>query len=155
MPPAEAELAASGLELGAAIPPIGQYSPVTVAGSTAYTSGVVALQTPGFQLLYPGRLGADLDVAQGKLAARGAMLCTLANLRAELGSLDRIARFLKITGYIQTEASVLGLPAVLDGASEVLSELFPEEPLPARCAVGVYALPGGASVEIDCVVLLR
>jgi enamine deaminase RidA (YjgF/YER057c/UK114 family) len=144
-----------GLQTGPAVPPAGRYAPVCVAGEVAYTSGVVALRAPRWELQYPGRFGHDLDADQARLSARGAMLCTLANLRGALGSLDRIERFLRITGFVQTVAAVAGLPGVLDGASELAEQLFGTRALPARTALGVYALPGGASVELECTVLLR
>jgi enamine deaminase RidA (YjgF/YER057c/UK114 family) len=144
-----------GIEIGPPVPPIGRYSPVSVGGGFAYTSGVVALRAPDWALEYGGRFGEDLDAEQARLSARGAMLCTLANLRGALGSLDRIDRFLRITGYVQTTPAVTGLPGVLDGASELAWQLFGTAPLPARTALGVYALPGGASVELECTVLLR
>jgi enamine deaminase RidA (YjgF/YER057c/UK114 family) len=144
-----------GIETGPPVPPVGRYAPVCVAGNVAYTSGVVALQAPGWELQYPGRVGEDLDSAQARLSARGAMLCTLANLRGALGSLNRVERFLRITGFVQTGPVVTGLPGVLDGASELAELLFGAHALPARTALGVYALPGGASVELECTVLLR
>jgi enamine deaminase RidA (YjgF/YER057c/UK114 family) len=144
-----------GIEIGPPVPPVGRYSSAAIGGGIAYTSGVVALLAPDWKLQFGGRLGDDLTVEQARLAARGAMLCTLANLRGALGSLDRIERFLRITGYVQTTPAVTGLPGVLDGASELAEQLFGTETLPARTAVGVYALPGGASVELDCTVLLK
>lgn len=148
-------LAQLGIETGPPVPPIGRYAPVAVGGGVAYTSGVVALRAPDWVLEYGGRLGEDLTPEQARLAARGALLCTLANLRGALGSLDRIARFLRVTGYVQTTPTVTGLPGVLDGASEVIEPLFGADVLPARTAIGVYALPGGASVELDCTILLK
>ncbi len=144
-----------GLEIGPPVPPVGRYAAVTIAGDLAYTSGVVALRAPDWALQHGGRLGDDLDAAAARLSARGAMLCTLANLRGALGSLDRIERFVRITGFVQTTASVTGLPGVLDGASELAEQLFGADALPARSAIGVYALPGGASVELECTVRLR
>lgn len=148
-------VAALGIEVGPPVPPVGKYSAVAIAGDVAYTSGVVALKAPEWVLEYGGRFGDDLDAASARLSARGAMLCTLANLRGALGSLDRVDRFLRITGYIQTVPAVTGLPGVLDGASELAEQLFGAGSLPARSAIGVYALPGGASVELECTVQLR
>jgi enamine deaminase RidA (YjgF/YER057c/UK114 family) len=142
-----------GIEVGPPVPPIGLYAPVCIAGNIAYTSGVVALRAPNWDLEYGGRFGDDLSVEDARLAARGAILCTLANLKGELGSLDRIERFLRITGFVQSTPVAVGLPGVLDGASQVIEQLFGS--VPARAAIGVYALPGGASVELECTVLLR
>ena len=90
-----------------------------------------------------------------KLGARGAMLSTLGNLRGALGSLDRIARFLKITGFIRAVPGFVKTPPLMDGASELLRDIFGPDLLPARSAIGVSALPGNASVEIESVVLLE
>lgn len=143
------------IRLGPPIPPIGSYHGVVVDGGVVYTSGVVGLLAPDWTLLHPGRVGEDLTVEEAREGARAAMISTLANLRGELGELTRIRRFLKVTGYVQSAPTVTGLPSVLNGATDLLTEIFGPELLPARTAVGVYALPGGASVELDCVVALN
>lgn len=152
--PVEARLAELGVEVGPAAPPLGSYAPVVVDGGLAYTSGVVALVAPNWDLLHPGRVGADLDVATAAASARGAMLSTLANLRGALGTLDRLRRPIRVTGYVQSALTVAGLPGVLNGATDLLAELFGADALPARSAIGVAALPGGASVELECVFAL-
>jgi enamine deaminase RidA (YjgF/YER057c/UK114 family) len=152
--PIEARLVELGVEVGPAAPPLGSYAPVVVDGGLAYTSGVVALIAPSWDLLLPGRVGEDLDVATAALSARGAMLSTLANLRGALGTLDRVRRPLRVTGFVQAAPVVAGLPSVLNGATDLLAELFGPHALPARSAIGVAALPGGASVELECVFAL-
>jgi enamine deaminase RidA (YjgF/YER057c/UK114 family) len=146
-------------ELGIVIPdPLpagGLYSSIVVDGDLAYTAGTVAVEGPPLKLAYAGTLGGDLSVEDGQRSARGAMLSTLGNLRGALGSLDRIDRFVRLVGYVRAAPDFTGPPAVLDGASELLRDLFGAELLPARTAIGVAALPGGASVEVDTVVRLK
>lgn len=146
----EARLDRLGIVVGPAAPPIGSYAPVVMDAGIAYTSGVVALQAPDWTLLHPGRFGADLDPEQAAASARGAMLSTLANLRGALGTLDRLRRPLRVTGYVQSASVVVGLPSVLNGATDLLEALFGADALPVRSAIGVAALPGGASVELEC-----
>ena len=107
------------------------------------------------KLAFAGRLGEDLSLEDGKLSARGAMLSTLGNLKGALGDLSRIERFLRLVGYVRATPEFTGPPAVIDGASELLRDLFGADLLPARTAIGVAALPGGASVEVDAIVKLR
>jgi enamine deaminase RidA (YjgF/YER057c/UK114 family) len=154
-PAPEARLAELGIELGPPIPPIGSYASVVVQGELAFTSGVVGLRAPDWDLLFPGRFGDDLSPEDAYSSARAAMMSTLANLRGALGSLDRVARPIKVTGFVQTLDSVMGLPRVLDGATELLAELFGPGAAPARSAVGVRALPGGASVELESIFALH
>jgi enamine deaminase RidA (YjgF/YER057c/UK114 family) len=146
-------------ELGIVIPdPLpagGLYTSVVIAGDVAYASGTVAVEGPPLKLAFAGRLGDDLSVEDGKLSARGAILSTLGNLKGALGELSRIERFLRLVGYVRATPEFTGPPAVMDGASEVLRDLFGAELLPARTAIGVAALPGGASVEVDAIVKLR
>src|SRR5919106_1233378 len=93
-------------ELGIQIPePLGSgglYTPVVVDGDVAYTSGIVAVDVgPPIAMAFAGQLGSDLSVEDGQASARGAMVSTLANLRGALGSLDRVERFLKVTGFVR------------------------------------------------------
>jgi enamine deaminase RidA (YjgF/YER057c/UK114 family) len=151
----EARLAELGIELLGQLPAGGLYTSVVVDGTTAYTSGIVAVEGPPLHLVYAGCVGDDLELEDAQKSARGAMISTLGNLRGVLGSLDRIERFLKITGYVRAVPGYERTPAVMDGASGLLRDLFGPELLPARSALGVSALPGGASVELDAVVKLR
>jgi enamine deaminase RidA (YjgF/YER057c/UK114 family) len=146
-------------ELGVTIPdPLpagGLYTSVVVHGDLAFASGTVAVEGPPLKLAYAGCLGDDMDIETGKLSARGALLSTLGNLKGALGDLSRIERFVRLTGYVRATPDFTGPPAVMDGASELLRDLFGAELLPARTAIGVAALPGGASVELDAIVKLR
>jgi enamine deaminase RidA (YjgF/YER057c/UK114 family) len=150
----EERLAAAGFVLEEAIPPIGPYAPVTLDGGLAYTAGIVAL-TPAFELVFPGAVGAEVSPEDAVEASRGAMLCALANLKAELGTLDQVQRAVKFVGYVNAAPGFVAISPVLNGASEVLDTAFGADVRPVRTAIGVSALPGGASVEIDCVFRLR
>jgi len=144
-----------GIDLGEPIPPLGSYAGAVEHGGLVYTSGIVGLRSPDWATLYPGRFGADLSPDDAYQASRTAMISTLANVRGLLGSLNGVERALKVTGYIQTEAQVMGIPTLMNGATDLLSELFGADLVPTRTAVGAYALPGGASVELECVFALR
>jgi enamine deaminase RidA (YjgF/YER057c/UK114 family) len=145
-------------ELGIAVPdPLpagGLYTSVVIDGTWAFTSGIVAVSGPPLKLAYPGCVGDDLSLEDGKASAAGALASTLGNLRGALGDLNRIERFIKMTGFVRAIPGYDKTPAVMDGASQVLVEIFGKDLLPARAAVGVSALPGGASVEIDAIVKL-
>lgn len=145
-----------GLIIPDPLPAGGLYSSVVFDGDLAYTAGTVAVEGPPLKLAYAGTVGGDLSVDDAKLSARGAMLSTLGNLRGALGgSLDRVERFVRIVGYVRATPDFAGPPAVMDGASELLRDIFGAELLPSRTAIGVAALPGGASVEVDAVVRIR
>lgn len=143
---------ALGLVLPEPIPPAGAYSPVVVDGDLAFTSGLVAVGPNGIE--HAGRLGEGVGLEDGQRAARSACLLTLGTLAAAIGGLERVARVLKLTGYVRCAPHFDRLPAVLDGASNLLIELFDEAGRAARSTVGVAALPFGASVELDTVVRL-
>lgn len=100
-----------------------------------------------------GRLGADMDESAGQEAARCAGLNLLASLREALGSLDRVCRVVKLTGFVQSAPEFQAQPAVLNGCSRLLAEVFGAEAgVGARSAVGVAALPLNAAVEIEALV---
>lgn len=152
----EKRIADLGIVIPDPLPAGGLYAPVVIDGDTAWTSGIVAIDPgPPIRLAHPGRLGADLSLEEGQKSARGAMISTLANLRGALGDLNRIERFLKVTGFVRADPDFKELPKVLDGASQLLVDIFGDELRSARTTVGVAALPGGASVELDTVVRLR
>jgi enamine deaminase RidA (YjgF/YER057c/UK114 family) len=83
------------------------------------------------------------------------MISTLANLRGALGDLNRVERFLKVTGYVRATPDFKDLPKVLDGGSQLLIDIFGDDRRSARTTVGVAALPSGASVELDAIVRIR
>ena len=141
-----------GIELMDPLPAGGLYASVVIVGDLAFTSGTVAVEGPPLKLAYAGCLGDDLDVDTGKLSAARAFISTLSNLRGAIGSLDRIERFVKMTGYVRSAPDFKQMPQVMDGASQLMIDIF-GQPC-ARSAIGVAALPGGASVELDTVVQL-
>lgn len=99
-----------------------------------------------------GKVGRDIPVAQGYVLARGAALQLLATLREHLGTLDRVRRCVRMTVYVNCEADFTSHPAVADGATDLLVEVFGEAGRPARAAVGVVSLPFGIPVEVDLTV---
>jgi enamine deaminase RidA (YjgF/YER057c/UK114 family) len=138
-----------GIELPATPQPIGSYRPVVVAGSFAFVSG----QTPaaGGQPLWSGKLGRDVSIEDGQLAARRCALQAVSALRDELGSLDRVRRIVKVTVFIASAEGFTQQPTVANGASDLLAEIFGEEGRHARAAVGVAELPLGVPVEVELI----
>lgn len=144
----EARLAELGITLPPAPKPGGVYQPVLLIGSFAYVSGHGPQRADG--TFIKGRLGADLDVAAGRDAARQTALSMLASLRAALGSLDRLSRVVKLLGLVQATTEFQEHPAVINGCSELLAELLgPDRGVGARSAVGMASLPSGIAVEIE------
>jgi enamine deaminase RidA (YjgF/YER057c/UK114 family) len=148
----EARLSELGLALPEAAPPVAAYVPVVVTGSLAHVSG--QLPFVGGQLV-AGRLGEDVTLDQGVAAARACGLMIMAQLRAALGSLDRIERIVKLGAFVSSPPGFTDQPKVANGASELMVEVFGEAGRHARSAVGVPVLPLGAAVEIDAVVALK
>ncbi|WP_420640399.1 RidA family protein [Candidatus Poriferisocius sp.] len=127
-----------------------------VDGTVVYTSGIVAVEGPPWSMAYAGSVGDEIDLETAQKSAALAMRCTLGNLKGVLGgSLDRVDRFVKVMGFVRCRPEFTDPPLVINGASEVLAAIFGADRLPARSAIGVASLPGGASVEIDAVVRLK
>ncbi len=150
----EARFTALNLELPPAPKAMGLYRPIIVVDNLAYLSGHGPLQSDGS--LTCGRVGddpdADLDVDAGFQAARQTGLATLATLKAHCGSLDRVKRLVKTFGLVQTIAGFTDQPAVINGFSELMRDVFGEEAgIAARSAVGAASLPAGMSVEIETI----
>ena len=148
----ERRLAELGIDLPAAAAPVAAYVPVVVAGGLAHVSG----QLPFIDgKLVTGRLGEDVSLERGGAAARACGLMILAQLKAALGSLDRVERIVKLGAFVSSTANFTDQPKVANGASELMAEVFGESGKHARSAVGVPVLPLGAAVEVDAVVALK
>lgn len=146
----EARLAELKLELPPAPKPVGVYKPLVIAGQMAYVSGHGPLKTD--KSLITGRVGGDLDLEKGKTAARQVGLAILATLRAELGSLDRVRRVIKVLGMVNCTPDFGQHPAVINGCSELFAEVFGMDAgIGSRSAVGVGSLPGNIAVEIEAI----
>ena len=143
-------LAKLGLRLPAAPAPKGLYKSIVIAANLAYTSGHLPVDADGH--LMTGRVGAELDADAGYRAAQLAGLNILASLRKELGSLDRVARVVKILGVVNCTPDFTQQPAVINGCSQLFADVFgPEAGVGARSALGTNTLPLGVPVEIEAV----
>ena len=147
---ADERLANLGVELPPAPKPMGVYKPIVICGNMAYLSGHGPLKAD--KSLITGRLGLDMDVEAGYEAARTTGLAMLATLQAELGSLNRVKRLVKLLGLVRSTDSFGEQPAVINGCSELFREVFGEDAgVAARSALGTNALPGGIAVEIEAI----
>ncbi len=141
---AEARLRELGLELPALRQPAGHYVGWVRSGDLLFLSGQGA---DGFT----GRVGVDMSIEDGRAAARACALNLLAQARDAIGSLDRVARVVKVLGFVACTEDFTGAPSVIDGASDLLGDVFGEHGRHARSAIGAQALPLGFAVEIEMV----
>jgi enamine deaminase RidA (YjgF/YER057c/UK114 family) len=149
----EARLAAQGYRLPEAVAPAYQYVAVVVHNDVAYLSGQIP--RAGSQVLMTGKLGAEITLEQGQRAAEACVLQGLAQLRAELGDLRRVARIIKVTGFVASAAGFNQQPQVIDAASNLLTLAFADAGRHARSAVGVAELPRNVPVEIEMIVAVQ
>lgn len=148
----DARLAELGITLPQAAAPVAAYVSSVQAGALLHISGQISLAPDG---LMTGRLGEDRELDYGVAAARICGLNLIAQMKAALGSLDRVERVVKLGAFIASAPSFTDQPKVANGASELMVEVFGEAGKHARSAVGVPVLPLGAVVEIDAIVLVR
>ena len=140
-----------GIELPPAAAPVASYVPVVVQGNLAFVSG----QLPFIEgKLVTGKLGSELGVERGILAARACGLMILAQLEAA-DLLDRVARVVKLGGFVACTPDFTDQPKVANGASDLMVEVFGEAGKHARSAVGVPVLPLNAAVEVDAIIALK
>ena len=150
---ADARFAALNLELPPAPEPVGVYKPIVIVGNLAYLSGHGPLRQD--KSLLTGKLGAELSLEQGKLAARQVGLALLATLKKQLGSLSRVSRVVKVLGMVNATPDFLEHPSVINGASELFAAVWgPDNGVGARSAVGMGSLPTNIAVEIEMIVEL-
>jgi enamine deaminase RidA (YjgF/YER057c/UK114 family) len=149
----EARLQSLGIVLPAAPNPVANYVPSCVAGNLLFISGQISRSADG--TVTKGRLGADLTVDQGRAAARLAALNVLAQAKAAVGALDRIAQVVRLTGFVNAAPEFADHPQVVNGASDLMVEVLADKGRHTRAAVGVSSLPMGCAVEVDAILLIE
>ncbi len=149
---AEKRLNKLGLVLPPPPPPGGNYVAARQAGSLLFLAGVISSNEAG---VLTGVVGADRSIDEGREAARRCALTHLAVMRNALGSLDRVEQIVSLNGYVNAVPGFSESPKVINGASDLLVEIFGEAGRHARAAIGVSALPRNAMVEIQMVVTVR
>ena len=147
----EARLQELGIVLPETSPALASYKPVMVHGDLAFVSG----QLPFIDgKVVPGRLGEDVSIEQAQAAARACGLMILAQLKAALIPLDKVRQVVKLGGFVASTPDFVEQHVVVNGASDLMAEVFGEAGKHARAAVGVPALPVGACVEVDAIIAL-
>ena len=146
---AEQRLGELGIQLPLPPEPFGAYVEAVRTGNLHFLSGM--LPTEGHAAKYIGRLGAELDVEAGRRAAHLAALNVLAVARQHLGSLDKVARIVRLGVSVATSGDVRDQPKVADAASELLADVFGKDKSPCRLVFGVASLPLGTPVELEVI----
>ena len=129
--------------------PAGSYVPVVIIGKLAFVSGQIPIKDG--KVIYAGKVSNDLSVEDAQKAARLCVINALAQLKAELGSLDRISKVVRVSGFVNSPPEFTDQPKVINGASDLLFEIFGQKGQHTRIAVGVSSLPLNSAVEIDLI----
>jgi enamine deaminase RidA (YjgF/YER057c/UK114 family) len=146
----EQKLSSLNVTLPPAPKPVAVYKPLVIVGNVAYVSGHGPLRAD--KTLITGVVGRELDLNEGKAAARQVGLAILATLREQLGSLDRVKRLIKVLGMVNTAPDFYDHPKVINGCSELFAEIWGvQNGVGARSAVGMGPLPGNIAVEIEAI----
>lgn len=145
----EARLAELGLTLPAVAAPVAAYVPAVTSGGYVYTSG--QLPFVDGKLTATGKVGAEVSAEDAKKLAAISILNAIAAAKSVIGDLDRVTRIVKVVGFVASDPSFTGQPGVINGASELLGEIFGEAGIHARSAVGVAVLPLDSPVEVELV----
>ena len=150
MPIIADRLAVLGLELPALATPAGAYIPAVVSGNLVFTSGQLPFVSGA--LAATGKVGEAVSPEAAKTYAATCVLNALAAVQFAIGSLDRVTRIVKVVGFVASDPSFTGQPGVINGASELLGEIFGDAGVHARSAVGVAVLPLDSPVEVELIV---
>lgn len=141
-------------ELGITLPqvatPAGAYVPAVVSGNLVFTAGQIPLVDG--KLVATGKVGKDLSAEQAKEIARICALNAVAAVKSVIGDLDRVKKIVKVVGFVSSTPDFTAQPSVVNGASELLEQIFGDKGIHARSAVGVAVLPLDAPVEVELVV---
>jgi enamine deaminase RidA (YjgF/YER057c/UK114 family) len=150
---AEARVKELGLQLPPPPKPLGNYVPYRIGGGLLFLSGVGPRSADGSNVT--GKVGGAVTVEQAHQGARLCGLNLLANMKAALGSLDRVDTILKVLGMVNGVPDFTDQPKVINGCTDLFVEVFGDNGRPARSAVGMGSLPGNISVEIEAIVLVK
>jgi enamine deaminase RidA (YjgF/YER057c/UK114 family) len=150
MPTPEERLQELGVSLPAPAVPVAAYVPCVRTGSLVYVSGQVPVLDGKPSHL--GHLGDNVDLEDGRAAARTCAVNVLAALKAELGELSRVRRVVKVTGFVASTPDFTDHPKLINAASELFGDAFGDAGRHARAAIGVAALPLGVPVEVEAIV---
>jgi enamine deaminase RidA (YjgF/YER057c/UK114 family) len=145
----EAQLKALGIDLPPPAAPPPHNVPFVRSGNLVFVSGQLPMGPQG--LAHVGKLGADADLDTGKAAARLCGINLIAQLKAAIGDLDRLVRVVKLTGFVNATLDFADHPKVINGASDLMVEVFGERGRHSRSAVGAAGLPFGAAVEVEAI----
>ncbi|MEE8516453.1 MAG: RidA family protein [Alphaproteobacteria bacterium] len=143
----ESRLAELGIILPEVPAPVANYVPFVIAGPLVFISGQITMWDG--ELKFLGKVGADLTLEQGQDAARLCAINLLAQAKAAAGSLERIKRCVKLTGFVNADPGFTDHPKVINGASDLMVVVLGDNGRHARAAVGVNSLPMGVAVEVD------
>ena len=146
----EERLASLGLEVPEVAKPVAVYVPAVRSGNHVFTSGQLPMRSG--ELIATGKVGGEVSVEEAVECARQCALNAIAAVRAEVGDLSAVRRVVKVVGFVASTPDFTGQPGVVNGASELLGEVFGDAGVHARSAVGVAALPLGAPVEVELLV---
>jgi enamine deaminase RidA (YjgF/YER057c/UK114 family) len=144
----EKKLSGLGVTLPTPASPIANYVPFVRSGNILVVSGQVCFGNDG-KLVVKGQLGAGVSVEDGQKAARACAINLLAQLKAALGDLDKVVRVMRLGGFINSSPGFTEGPKVMNGASDLMVEVFGDKGRHARTTVGVSALPADAAVEVE------
>jgi enamine deaminase RidA (YjgF/YER057c/UK114 family) len=145
----EERLAALGLEIPDVVAPLASYVPAARTGALVYTAGQLPIVKG--ELAATGKVGAEIDPEQAAELAKVCALNAIAAVRAEVGELSRVRRIVKVVGFVASAPDFTGQPLVINGASDLLGEVFGDAGKHARSAVGVAVLPRDAPVEVELI----
>ncbi|OON81028.1 RidA family protein [Streptomyces tsukubensis] len=143
----EARLTELGLTLPEVVPPLAAYRPAVRSGAYVYTAGQLPMVEGSLPLI--GKVGGEVTAEEAKELARTCALNALAAVKSVAGDLDRVARIVKVVGFVASAPDFTGQAGVLNGASELLGEVFGDKGVHARSAVGVAVLPLDSPVEVE------
>jgi enamine deaminase RidA (YjgF/YER057c/UK114 family) len=138
-----------GLKLPSPSKPAGSYVPVVMDGNMIYVSGQIALESSIIPEVYKGKVTSDVSIETAQAAARICTLNALSQIKAALGNLDRVKKFIRLSGYVNSDPSFTDQPKVINAASDLLAEIFGDAGKHSRVAIGVSSLPLGSAIEIE------